>query len=58
MKFSRFTYSELQGIAALIASREMATQKRHDVLGDLYDEIVIDLARRRAVADEFQLKLD
>ena len=53
MKFSRFTTTELQGVAALIASREMVTQERHDILGDLYDEIIIDLAGRRAVADEY-----
>jgi hypothetical protein len=47
MKFSRFTTTELQGVAALIASREMVTQERHDILGELYGELVIELARRR-----------
>jgi hypothetical protein len=58
MKFKQFTTTELQEIASLIAGRELATARRDDILKALYNEIIIDLARRRTIADEFQLKLE
>jgi len=58
MKFQRFTFTELQEIASLIAGRELATSRRDDILKALYDEIIIEIRRRRTIADEFQLKLD
>jgi hypothetical protein len=58
MKFQQFTMTELQEIASLIAGREMVTARRDDILSDLYDELIIEIRRRRTVADEFQLKLN
>jgi hypothetical protein len=58
MKFSRFTTPELQEIASLIAGREMVTQRRHDILGDIYAQIIIELRDRRTRDDQFQLRLD
>jgi len=57
-KYFKFTLTELQEIASLIAGREMVTARRDDILGDLYDEIIIEIRRRRTIADEFQLKLE
>ena len=57
-KFARFTTSELQEIASLIAGRELATARRDDILKELYAEVISDLARRRTITDEFQLKLE
>jgi hypothetical protein len=58
MKFQQFTMTELQEIASLIAGREMVTARRDDILSELYDELIIEMRRRRTIADEFQLKLD
>jgi hypothetical protein len=58
MKFQQFTTPELQEIASLIAGREMVTQRRHDILGDIYAQIIIELRDRRTREDEFQLRLD
>jgi hypothetical protein len=57
-KYFKFTTTELQEIASLIAGREMVTARRDDILSDLYDELIIEIRRRRTVADEFQLKLN
>tara|TARA_R110000824_G_scaffold106109_3_gene250739 strand:+ start:338 stop:514 length:177 start_codon:yes stop_codon:yes gene_type:complete len=58
MKFKQFTTPELQEIASLIAGREVVTQRRHDVLGDIYAQIIIELRDRRTREDQFQLRLD
>jgi len=58
MKFKQFTTTELQEIASLIAGREMVTARRDDILSELYDELIIEMRRRRTIADEFQLKLE
>ena len=58
MKFKQFTTTELQEIASLIAAREMVSARRDDVLSELYDELIIEMRRRRTIADEFQLKLE
>jgi hypothetical protein len=50
--------TELQEIASLIAGRELVTARRDDILSDLYDELIIEIRRRRTIADEFQLKLE
>jgi hypothetical protein len=47
MKFQRFTFTELQEVASLIAGRELATARRDDILKALYDEIIIEIRRRR-----------
>jgi len=57
-KYFKFTMTELQEIASVIAGRELVTARRDDILGDLYDEIIIEIRRRRTIADEFQLKLE
>jgi len=57
-KYFKFTLTELQEIASLIAGRELVTARRDDILSDLYDELIIEIRRRRTIADEFQLKLD
>lgn len=57
-KFARFTTTELQEIASLIAGRELATARRDDILKELYAEVISDLARRRAIDDGLQLTLD
>jgi hypothetical protein len=58
MKFKQFTMTELQEIASLIAGRELVTARRDDILSDLYDELIIEIRRRRTLADEFQLRLE
>jgi len=50
--------TELQEIASLIAGRELVTARRDDILSELYDELIIEMRRRRTIADEFQLKLE
>jgi hypothetical protein len=57
-KYFKFTMTELQEIASLIAGREMVTARRDDILSELYDELIIEMRRRRTIADEFQLKLE
>jgi hypothetical protein len=58
MKFKQFTTEELKEIASLIAGRELVTARRDDILRDLYDELIIEIRRRRTIADEFQLRLE
>jgi len=61
-KYFKFTMTELQETASLIAGREMLRAgvgyTRENILSELYDEIIIEIRRRRTIADEFQLKLD
>jgi hypothetical protein len=57
-KYFKFTMTELQEIASLIAGRELVTARRDDILSDLYDELIIEIRRRRTLADEFQLRLE
>jgi hypothetical protein len=57
-KYFKFTTEELKEIASLIAGRELVTARRDDILSDLYDELIIEIRRRRTIADEFQLKLE
>ena len=58
MKFLHFTTEELQEIASLIAGRNLVTSRRYMGLMDVYDEIIIELRKRRTADDEHQLKLD
>ena len=58
MKFQRFTDDELREIASLIAGRNMVTARRDDILGDIYNQIIIELRDRRTLVDNFQLKLE
>jgi hypothetical protein len=63
MKFKNFKTEELKEIASLIAGREMLpntwyTHTRENILKDLYDELIIEIRRRRTLADEFQLRLE
>ena len=60
MKFQQFTTEELQEIASLIAGRNMVTSRRHDYCFQncLYEQIIIELRKRRTADDEHQLKLD
>jgi len=58
MKFKQFTTEELKEIASLIAGRELVTARRDDILKEIYDELIIEMRRRRTIADEFQLKLE
>jgi hypothetical protein len=57
-KYFKFTMTELQEIASLIAGRELVTARRDDILTELYDSIIFEIRRRRTIADEFQLKLE
>ena len=58
MKFQRFTTEELREIASLIAGRNLVTARRDDILGDIYNQIIIELRNRRTLVDNFQLKLE
>jgi hypothetical protein len=57
-KYQEFTTDELRSIATLIAGRELTTQRHHDILGEIYAEIIIILRDRRTVEDKFQLRLE
>tara|TARA_R110000751_G_scaffold292073_1_gene399302 strand:- start:10 stop:243 length:234 start_codon:yes stop_codon:yes gene_type:complete len=61
LKFQRFTDDELREIASLIAGRNLVTARRDDILGDIYNQIIIELRDRRTLhklVDNFQLKLE
>ena len=58
MKFQQFTTEELRELASLIAGRNLVTSRRDDILKDVFDEIIIELRKRRTADDEHQLKLD
>jgi len=57
-KYFKFTMTELQEIASLIAGRELVTARRDDILGDIYAQIIIEIRDRRVIEDKFQLKLE
>jgi len=58
MKFKQFTTEELKVIATLIAGREMLPHQNDTLLTELYDELIIEMRRRRTIVDEFQIKLE
>jgi len=57
-KYFKFTMTELQEIASLIAGREMLPHQNDTLLTELYDELIIEMRRRRTIVDEFQIKLE
>ncbi len=58
MKFQHFSDDELREIASLIAGRNLVTSRRDDILGDIYDQIIIELRTRRTLLDDNQQKLN
>lgn len=54
-KFVLFTTAELQEIASLIAGREMLPHHNDDILKEIYDQIIIEIRRRRHYTAEHQL---
>jgi len=57
MKFQLFSDDELREIASLIAGRNLVTSRRDDILGDIYDQIIIELRERRTLDDAHQRTL-
>jgi hypothetical protein len=57
MKFQHFSNEELREIASLIAGRNLVTSRRDDILGDIYNQIIIELRVRRTREDQFQTQL-
>ena len=56
MKFEGWRTEELQFLASLIAGRELEFHKGR-ISELLYGQLIIEIRRRRTVADDFQLKL-
>jgi hypothetical protein len=54
-KFVLFSLNQLQEIASLIAGREMLPHHNDDILKEIYEQIIIEIRRRRHYTAEHQL---